>query len=825
MTADLIARADRLKVIGRAGTGVDNVDMDAATKRGIIVANAPESNSIAAAEHTLALALALCRNVPQAHSSLVAGEWARSRYGGNELYGKTLGVVGFGRIGQLVAKRAQAFDMDVVAFDKFVTPERFRELGVEGAETISELYGRADLITLHVPKTPETEGMIDDEAIAQMREGTRLVNCARGPLVDLDAVQRGLESGRLAGVALDVFPEEPFTEHPLFERDDVVLTPHLGASTAEAQDRAGVDTAGQVRAALTGGVVTNAVNIAAVRPEAMEALAPFVPLCEKLGRLAQGLGSGAVDRVEVAFHGRIAEHDTRLLGIAVLVGILSGHTEEPVNLVNAPAMAEDRGIELTERKESASEDFTELVTVRIGDVDVAGTGVGPRNVPYLVGVWGQSFYMPFADHLAIFRYADQPGMIGRVGTAFGEHGREHRLGRRRRRGERRRRGGDGADHRRARARRGDRRDRRRRRLLRSAAPSRSGRSPGRPEPRAWVGLHRQPGGIERRVAAPEPHHSDDLAVSNGPKRGIRPLDLDPTRASAPSGGRDRNDLFARIDELVAMVLDLVPRLIPLSEEALQALMASVDTPCRETRERSSRHIPLDLWVVEVEDGCGVTPSYRVVETAHDLNVCQRHSLQVSLVGAAKETQLQTGPSRRSRSATRSPKLITAIAAGSTSIVFEGRRSITPIPQSVASTPTPRSGRVARRCAIAFHASPHQSPLPASAGSGLADAALGGSQSWTMTTPPTARCSRACSTSRSVCWKPWSPSTKTTSKHSAAGSAAKYASLVARTIRPRSSVFGCASHFQRGIRGRGSTATLRMARTCRKTTPVLTPISR
>ncbi len=422
MTVDLIGRADRLKVIGRAGTGVDNVDMEAATKRGIIVANAPESNSIAAAEHTLALALALCRNVPQAHSSLVDGEWARSRYGGNELYGKTLGVIGFGRIGQLVAKRAQSFEMDVVGFDKFVSPERFRELGVEGAESLEDLYARSDLITLHVPKTPETENMIGDEAIAAMREGVRIVNCARGPLVDLDAVLRGLESGRVAGVALDVFPEEPFTEHPLFERDDVVVTPHLGASTAEAQDRAGVDTAGQVRAALTGGVVTNAVNIAAVHPEAMEALAPFVPLCEKLGRLAQGLGGGAVDRVEVSFHGRIAEHDTRLLGIAVLVGILSGHTEEPVNLVNAPAIAEDRGIELTERKESASDDFTELVTVRIGDVEVAGTGVGPRNIPYLVGVWGQSFYMPFGDHLAIFRYADQPGMIGRVGTAFGHHG-------------------------------------------------------------------------------------------------------------------------------------------------------------------------------------------------------------------------------------------------------------------------------------------------------------------------------------------------------------------------------------------------------------------
>ena len=288
MTPELIERAGRLKVIGRAGTGVDNVDMAAATKRGIIVANAPESNSVAAAEHTLALALALCRNVPQAHGSLVAGEWARSRYGGNELYGKTLGVIGFGRIGQLVAKRAQSFEMEVVAFDKFVTPERFRELGVEGAESLDDLYARADVITLHVPNTAETEGMIGDEAIAEMRDGVRIVNCARGPLVDLDAVQRGLESGRVAGVALDVFPEEPFTEHPLFERDDVVVTPHLGASTAEAQDRAGIDTAGQVRAALTGGVVTNAVNIAAVRPEEMEALAPFVPLCEKLGRLAAG---------------------------------------------------------------------------------------------------------------------------------------------------------------------------------------------------------------------------------------------------------------------------------------------------------------------------------------------------------------------------------------------------------------------------------------------------------------------------------------------------------------------------------------------------------
>ena len=423
VTAGLIERAGALKVVGRAGTGVDNVDIDAATKRGIIVVNAPESNSVAAAEHTMALALALFRSVPQAHGSLVAGEWARSRYAGNELYGKTLGVVGFGRIGQLVAQRALAFDMEVVGFDKFVSAERFRELGVEGVETAEELYSRADLVTLHLPKTPETVNWIDDEALAAMKDGARIVNCARGELVDLDALERALDAGRVAGAALDVFPSEPTTEHPLFGRDDVVVTPHLGASTAEAQDRAGTDTAVQVRAALTGGIVTNAVNLGAPLPELV---APFVSLCEKLAGVAEGLARGGVDRVEAEFRGRIAEHDTRVLGIAVLAGILRGHTEEQVNLVNAPALAEERGIELTEIKESASTDFTELVTVRIGEgdgaVEVSGTGVGPRNVPYLVGVWGQSFYLPLADHLAVFRYSDQPGMIGRVGTAFGEQG-------------------------------------------------------------------------------------------------------------------------------------------------------------------------------------------------------------------------------------------------------------------------------------------------------------------------------------------------------------------------------------------------------------------
>jgi D-3-phosphoglycerate dehydrogenase / 2-oxoglutarate reductase len=425
VTAEVIERAERLKAIGRAGTGVDNVDIEAATKRGIIVANAPESNSVAAAEHTIALALALSRNVPQAHASLVAGRWERSGFKGNELYGKTLGVIGLGRIGRLVAERAMAFGMEVLAYDKFVASDRFRELGIERAASTAELYARADLITIHLPRTEETANWIDAEAISGMKDGVRIINTARGELVDLGALESGLESGKVAGAALDVFPEEPLTAHPLFGRHDVVVTPHLGAATEEAQDRAGLITAQQVRAALTDGVVTNAVNIHAVRPEAMEALAPFVPLCQMLGALAQGLGNGSIDRVQAEFHGRIAEHDTRLLGIAVLVGILSGHTEEPVNLVNAPAMASERGIELMELKDTVSDEFTELVTVRIesGDdvVEVAGTAVGPRNLPHLVSVWGESFYMPLEQHLAIFRYKDQPGMIGRVGTVFGRH--------------------------------------------------------------------------------------------------------------------------------------------------------------------------------------------------------------------------------------------------------------------------------------------------------------------------------------------------------------------------------------------------------------------
>jgi D-3-phosphoglycerate dehydrogenase / 2-oxoglutarate reductase len=427
VTAELLARAERLKVIGRAGIGVDNVDVDAATKRGIVVANAPQSNIVAAAEHTMALMLALARNVPRAHASLTAGRWERSQLGGTELYEKTLGVLGFGRIGQLVAQRARGFGMHVLAFDPFVSAERFRELGVDQAQSSDDVYARADFITLHLPRTEDTRGWLDAEAFSKMRDGVRVINCARGELVVDEALKDAIDSGKVAGAALDVFAEEPMTEHPLFDGyENVVVTPHLGASTAEAQDRAGIQTAEQVVAALTGGVVTTAVNIPAIASEDMEALGPFLPLCEQLGRIGMALAEGSsVDRLEVELLGRIAERDTRLLSLAVLRGMLAGHTEEDVNLVNAPSLAEERGIEVTETKRTSARDFTDLVRVKVTSgeegVRVVGTTIGQRHRPHLLEAWGQRFNIQLEGHVTLLRYSDVPGMVGKVGTVFGDH--------------------------------------------------------------------------------------------------------------------------------------------------------------------------------------------------------------------------------------------------------------------------------------------------------------------------------------------------------------------------------------------------------------------
>jgi D-3-phosphoglycerate dehydrogenase len=428
MTAELIERATSLRVIGRAGVGVDNVDVPAATKRGIVVANAPQSNVVTAAEHTMALLLALARNIPQAHQSLLEGKWDRSKYSGVELYEKTLGIVGFGRIGQLVAQRARGFGMRVLAFDPFVSAERYRELGVEKVADSDEIYAQADFITVHLPKTPETEGWLNAEAFQKMRDGVRILNVARGGLIDDAALKDALDSGKVGGAALDVFPSEPMTDYPLFDGySNVVVTPHLGASTAEATDRAGYQSAEQIVAALTGGVVSTAVNIPSITAEDMEVLGPFLPLAGQLGRLAMALAEGSsVERIEAAFMGRIADFDTRLLTLAVIGGALQGRTEEQVNLVNAPTMAEERGIVVEEKSVSEAQDFNELIRVTViagGErVAVAGTGIGPKQEPHLVEVQGRRLTIELEPHVTVFRYEDLPGMIGRVGTIFGLHG-------------------------------------------------------------------------------------------------------------------------------------------------------------------------------------------------------------------------------------------------------------------------------------------------------------------------------------------------------------------------------------------------------------------
>jgi D-3-phosphoglycerate dehydrogenase / 2-oxoglutarate reductase len=427
LDADLLERAERLKAVGRAGVGVDNVDVDAATKRGVIVANAPQSNVITAAEHTLALLLALARKVPQAHGSLTGGAWERSEFSGVELYEKTLGVLGFGRIGQLVAQRALGFGMHVVAFDAYVSEERFRELGVERAELSDDLYARADFVTVHLPVTQETENWLDADAFAAMKDGVRVINVARGKLMDEDALRAALDSGKVAGAALDVFREEPSTENPLFDYPNVVVTPHLGASTTEATDRAGYQAAEQVVAALTGGVVTSAVNVPAIAPEDLEALGPFLPLAHDLGRIASTLAERtSVDAVEVEYLGRIADRDTRLLTVQVLKGVLGGHIEEEVNEVNAPAIAEERGIAVSETSSSHARDFTDLLRVAVvsgGErTRVVGTTLGQLHRPHLLEAWGSRFNLQLEGHLAVFRYEDRPGMLGRVGTELGNRG-------------------------------------------------------------------------------------------------------------------------------------------------------------------------------------------------------------------------------------------------------------------------------------------------------------------------------------------------------------------------------------------------------------------
>jgi len=425
LTRELIERAERLKVIGRAGVGVDNVDVDAATRRGIVVANAPESTVVSAAEQTIGLLVALARNIPQAHAALKQGRWERSRWGGIELAGKTLGIIGFGRIGQQVARRAVGLGMTVVAYDPFVGSDRFRDLGVEQVETVDGVLAAADIVTLHSPLTDETRCLIDREAIARMKDGARLVNAARGALVDEAALAEAITSGKLAGAALDVFSSEPYTG-PLLELDQIVVTPHLAASTGEAQDRAGVIVAEQVAAALEGGIVSNAVNIPVVDQADLEVLGPFIPLASQLGRIAVALAPERPRRVTLAARGPLSETDTRLLIAAALNGVFQERVDQVVNVVNAPLIAAERGIEVVEERHRASRDYTNTVEVRVAsdaeEVTVSGTTIGPEPRLFLGGALGFGIDIEIAPHMVFVRYEDRPGVIGIVGSMFGDAG-------------------------------------------------------------------------------------------------------------------------------------------------------------------------------------------------------------------------------------------------------------------------------------------------------------------------------------------------------------------------------------------------------------------
>jgi D-3-phosphoglycerate dehydrogenase len=425
VSAALIDRAARLKVIGRAGVGVDNVDVEAASRRGIVVANAPQSTIVSAAEHAFALLLALSRNIPQAHAALKEGRWERARFAGLELADKTLGVVGFGRIGQQVARRARAFEMDVLAYDPYVAPERFRDFGATMVESLEELLAESDFLTLHLSLTEETRGLIDRTRLDRARDGIRIVNAARGELVDEEALAEALRSGKVAGAALDVFSEEPYFG-PLLELENVIVTPHLGASTQEAQDRAGIIVAEQVAAALDGHLVTNAVNMPAVAAEDLEQLGPYLPLAAKLGALAVELAGGNPRRLDFQYFGQLADRDTRLLTVAALNGVFQGRVDQPVNYVNAPLVAQERGVEVREESSAASHDFTSLIAVTAfagGDPHaVAGTVSGRGQRPRLVSALGYDLEVELDQLMLFAENDDRPGMIGALGRIVGEAG-------------------------------------------------------------------------------------------------------------------------------------------------------------------------------------------------------------------------------------------------------------------------------------------------------------------------------------------------------------------------------------------------------------------
>ncbi len=419
---EAIAAAKSLKVIARAGVGLDNVDIKAATTAGVMVVNAPTSNIISAAELTVGHILSLARHIPAAHDSLAAGTWKRSKYTGVELYEKTVGIIGLGRIGALITQRLQAFGMNVVAYDPYVTGARAQQLGVT-LLSLDELLAQSDFITIHMPRTPETTGMISTDQFALMKPTAFVINVARGGLIDEDALFAALKSRRIAGAGLDVFVNEPPTESPLLSLDNVVLTPHLGASTDEAQEKAGVSVAKSVRLALSGELVPDAVNVAGGVIDPL--VRPGIPLMEKLGQVFSGLANSPLTSVDVEVRGEIAELDVSVLKLAALKGIFSNIVTDSVSYVNAPLLAEQRGIAVRLITESESEEYRNLLTISgaLSDgstISVSGTLTGTKQIEKIVEINGYDVEVPMAAHLIVMVYTDRPGIVALYGKEFGE---------------------------------------------------------------------------------------------------------------------------------------------------------------------------------------------------------------------------------------------------------------------------------------------------------------------------------------------------------------------------------------------------------------------
>ena len=424
MDAEAIAAGRSLKVIARAGVGLDNVDVPAATQAGVMVVNAPTSNITSAAELAVGLLLASARNIAPANAALKGGQWKRSRYGGVEVLDKTVGIVGLGRIGSLVAERLRGFGVRLIAYDPYAVPAKAGQLGVQ-LVSLDELLAESDFISVHLPKNKDTLGLIGREALAKVKPGVHIVNAARGGIVDEAALAEAIEQGRVAGAGLDVFATEPCTQSPLFDFEKVVVTPHLGASTDEAQEKAGVAVARSVRLALEGDMVPDAVNVSG--GAIAEEVRPGIALVEKLGRIFTFVARQVPTQLDVDVHGEITEFDVSIWKLSALKGMFQDVVEDPVSYVNAPVIAEQRGVEVRMLTDSVSGDFRNITTLRgtLRDgtvVSVSGTLTGPKMIEKIVGINGFDLEVPLGDHMAVFTYADRPGVVGIVGQAFGEHG-------------------------------------------------------------------------------------------------------------------------------------------------------------------------------------------------------------------------------------------------------------------------------------------------------------------------------------------------------------------------------------------------------------------